>query len=93
MRILSGHSSIRRNSSSIINRKSLGVSEPSPTEADRIGCPEFRRNLSLDRPLHPQDVLATMYRHLGVDTKVNYPDFTGRPNPVLPYGDPIEELF
>ena len=34
-----------------------------------------------------------MYRHLGVDTKVNYTDFTGRPNPVLPYGDPIEELF
>ena len=34
-----------------------------------------------------------MYRHLGVDTKVAYEDFAGRPHPVLPFGDPIEELF
>jgi hypothetical protein len=40
----------------------------------------------------PQDVLATMYRFLGVDTRVNYNDATGRPHPVLPSGTPIDEM-
>jgi hypothetical protein len=41
----------------------------------------------------PQDVLATVYQHLGIDTNVSYPDNTGRPHPVLPSGKPIEELL
>ena len=40
----------------------------------------------------PQDVLATMYRFLGVDTAAQYLDATGRPHVVLPSGTPIEEL-
>jgi hypothetical protein len=43
-------------------------------------------------PKSPQDVLATLYRHLGVDTAAVYNDNTGRPHPVLPSGRPIEEL-
>ena len=46
-----------------------------------------------ERPLRPQDVLATLYRHLGIDTHKAYFDFSGRPVPVLPFGDPINELF
>jgi hypothetical protein len=46
-----------------------------------------------ERPVKPQEVLATVYRHLGVDTSVNYLDHAGRPHPVLPFGNPIEELF
>jgi len=41
----------------------------------------------------PQDVLATMYRHLGVDTHVHYLDPAGRPIPVLTDGKPVDELF
>jgi uncharacterized protein (DUF1501 family) len=41
----------------------------------------------------PQDVLATVYRHLGVDIHTEYLDHTGRPRPVLPFGKPIDELF
>jgi uncharacterized protein (DUF1501 family) len=41
----------------------------------------------------PQDVLATVYRHLGIDTSVCYADNAGRPITVLPTGKPIEELF
>ncbi len=41
----------------------------------------------------PQDVLATLYQHLGVDVTQQYPDGTGRPIAVLPSGSPIEELF
>jgi hypothetical protein len=44
-------------------------------------------------PKTPQDMLATVYKHLGIDTKVNYPDNSGRPHPVLPSGTPIEELW
>jgi hypothetical protein len=40
----------------------------------------------------PQDVLATVYRHLGVDTAVHYQDGSGRPVAVLPGGKPIDEL-
>jgi hypothetical protein len=37
-------------------------------------------------------MLATVYRHLGVDTKAEYLS-NGRPIPVLPSGKPIDELF
>jgi hypothetical protein len=40
----------------------------------------------------PQDVLATLYLHLGVDLNVQYMDGSGRPHPVLPNGRAIEEL-
>jgi hypothetical protein len=43
-------------------------------------------------PKSPQDVLATVYRHLSIDTTVQYTDNSGRPHPVLPAGRPIEEL-
>jgi hypothetical protein len=44
-------------------------------------------------PKTPQDVLATVYQHLGIDTTVSYPDNTGRPHVVLPSGKPIQELL
>ena len=43
-------------------------------------------------PKTPQDMLATVYRHLGVDTRAEYLN-NGRPVPVLPSGKPIDELF
>ena len=58
-----------------------------------VGSSDSKGALPKDRPIHPQDVLATMYRHLGIDMTEQYADFAGRPHPVLPFGDPIEELF
>ncbi len=46
-----------------------------------------------ENPKLPHDMLATIYRHVGVDTKVSYVDPQGRPIPVLSEGEPIEELF
>jgi hypothetical protein len=43
-------------------------------------------------PKIPQDVLALMYRHLGVDSEQQYLNASGRPISVLPSGTPIEEL-
>ncbi len=44
-------------------------------------------------PKTPQDVLATVYQHLGIDTDAQYLTGTGRPVSVLPFGKPIKELY
>jgi hypothetical protein len=49
--------------------------------------------LPLDRPLGPTDLLATMYRFLGIPTDLSPTDFSGRPIPLLPSGEPIREMF
>ncbi len=46
-----------------------------------------------DRPLTPNDLWATVYRHLGIDPRRHFVDFAGRPMPILPYGEPIRELL
>ena len=58
-----------------------------------VGSTDSQAAVAKDNPKYPQDVLATVYRHLGVDPTVNYNDHAGRPHPVLPFGKPIEELF
>lgn len=45
-----------------------------------------------DRPLSPDDLWATVYRHLGIDTEQTFLDRSGRPMPILPDGGPIREL-
>jgi uncharacterized protein (DUF1501 family) len=44
-------------------------------------------------PKIPQDVLATLYQHLGIDTEAQYLTATGRPVPVLQSGKPLDELM
>jgi hypothetical protein len=44
-------------------------------------------------PKTPQDVLATVYQHLGIDTQQEYANTSGRPMRVLPSGRPIAELI
>ena len=43
-------------------------------------------------PVSPGDFLATIYRHLGIDTTHAIVDFSGRPNLILPHGTPIAAL-
>lgn len=43
-------------------------------------------------PKSPQDVLATMYRHLGVDATKQYLNAAGRPIATLPFGSPLTEF-
>jgi len=58
-----------------------------------IGSTNPKGEYPLDRPLTPNDLWATMYRHLGIDASVAFPDHNGRPMPILPDGHPIEELL
>lgn len=46
-----------------------------------------------DRPVHFNDILATMYRQLGVATEQVFHDPLGRPVPILDSGRPIAELL
>jgi uncharacterized protein (DUF1501 family) len=58
-----------------------------------VGSSDSKGGEPRDDPKTPQDVLATIYRHLGVDTTMQYLDHAGRPISVLPSGQPIDELF
>jgi hypothetical protein len=58
-----------------------------------IGSSDSRGAFPLANAKTPQDVLKTMYQHLGVNTTVQYTDGSGRPHPVLSSGRPIEELM
>ncbi|MDG2388854.1 MAG: DUF1501 domain-containing protein [Planctomycetaceae bacterium] len=58
-----------------------------------IGSTNSKGENPKDRPLTPNDLWATVYRHLGIDTELTFPDYSGRPMPILPFGNPIEELL
>ena len=47
-----------------------------------------------DRPIHYQDVFATLYRQLGIDVRsVTVPDLSGRPHYLLDRHESIRELI
>ena len=46
-----------------------------------------------DRPLTPNDLWATVYKHLGINQDATINDYTGRPQLLLPFGEPIRELL
>ena len=58
-----------------------------------VGASDSNGAFPKDNPTTPQDVLATIYQHVGVDPSVQYISASGRPHPALPYGEPITELF
>jgi hypothetical protein len=58
-----------------------------------IGSTNSRGEHPHTRPLTPNDLWATMFRHLGIDYEhTSFPDHRGRPLSILPYGAPIAEL-
>ena len=58
-----------------------------------VGSTNAKGEHPKDRPLTPNDLWATVFRHLGIDYRdVSFPDHRGRPMPMLPYGEPIGEL-
>lgn len=58
-----------------------------------IGATNRRGEHPVERPLAPQDLLATIYRHLGIDPRAEFRDLSGRPVPILPGSEPIRELI
>lgn len=58
-----------------------------------VGATTAKGERPKERPLTPNDLWATVYRHLGIDYQATFPDHSGRPMPILPYGEPIAELL
>jgi hypothetical protein len=58
-----------------------------------VGATNARGEYPVDTPLTPHDLLATIYRHLGIDPRHEFTDLTGRPAPVLSQGEPIRALL
>lgn len=58
-----------------------------------IGSSDDKGAEPKDNPKTPQDVLATIYDHLGIDTSSTIIDNAGRPHPILSSGSPISELY
>ena len=58
-----------------------------------VGATNSKGEHPIERPLRPDDVLATIYHVLGIDTRVTFPDHSGRPVHLLDSGKPIAELI
>lgn len=59
-----------------------------------LGATDRRGEEVVEGRFGPEDFLATLYQHLGIDAEhVSIPDFAGRPNPILSTGKPIKALL
>ena len=58
-----------------------------------VGSSTKAGDVPKDRPTPFNDILATMYRQMGVPADEVFHDLLGRPFPYLPSGKPVEELI
>ncbi|MBI3863213.1 MAG: DUF1501 domain-containing protein [Planctomycetia bacterium] len=58
-----------------------------------VGATTSKSEYPVQNPVTPQDLLATVYRHLGIDPQRMISDFSGRPVAILPDGKPIAQLI
>jgi hypothetical protein len=72
---------------------SVLVSGGGMTMGQAVGSTNHKGEEPRDRPLTPNDLLATWYRFLGVPLTTQFTDHAGRPTPILPHGEPISELI
>jgi len=57
-----------------------------------VGSSTANGEVPHDNPYRPENVLATMYRHLGIDPANTFDDLTGRPRYILERRELIQEL-
>ena len=58
-----------------------------------VGATTARSEYPIQDAVTPQDLLATVYRHLGIDVEQPIIDYAGRPVSILPTGKPIAQLI
>jgi hypothetical protein len=58
-----------------------------------VGATDSKGAYVAAAPYQPQNVLAMVYRHLGIDPSLTFPDYTGRPRYVLEERGLISELL
>lgn len=57
-----------------------------------VGATNSKSEYPTHDPVTPQDLLATVYRHLRIDYRRDFVNHAGRPVPILPGGEPIANL-
>ena len=57
-----------------------------------VGATNSKAEYPTERPYSPQDLLHTVYRHLGIDPQQAFPDLNQRPVRILEEGRGIREL-
>jgi uncharacterized protein (DUF1501 family) len=59
-----------------------------------IGATDKHAAEATNRPVHYQDVIATLYQHVGIDARgTTLTDTTGRPQYLVDIGQPIREVL
>ena len=58
-----------------------------------VGASNAKGEFPAQRPIKPADVLATIYRAIGLDLHANFVNRAGRPIPINNAGTPIRELI
>jgi uncharacterized protein (DUF1501 family) len=58
-----------------------------------VGATNSKAEYPTERPYTPQDLLATIYRHLQIDYSLAFKDYFGRPVHILNDARPIAELI
>ena len=58
-----------------------------------VGATNSKSEYPTEEPVTPQDLLATVYRHLGINYDQTFLNFAGRPVPILHHGKPISSLL
>ena len=58
-----------------------------------IGATNEKGEHPVERLLTPNDLWASVYRHLGIDHQHTLYDLQSRPMQILPFGDPIREIL
>ena len=58
-----------------------------------VGATNSKGEYPAHRPYTPEDILATVYQHLGIDPRAHLTDYSGRPIQLLSHGKPIPELL
>lgn len=58
-----------------------------------LGESDARAEFPKERPITPQDVLATMYHKLGINREKSFNNEADRPVEILNYGEPIKEII
>lgn len=75
------------------NAMSMLVTGGGMANGQVIGSTTAKGEEPKDRRLTPNDLWATVYKHLGIDYHHSFLDRNGRPLAILPYGEPITELL
>lgn len=58
-----------------------------------VGSSNDKGETPQDLPYRPENILATVYRHLGIDPQLTFNDFSGRPRYILENREVVKELI